>query len=63
MMARFFGEEINGLHWLEDYLLDPDMLHIFSKLEEAQREVDDEEDILYDKKALVDVDSNWGDTS
>jgi hypothetical protein len=65
MMALFFGEEINGLHWLEDYLLDRDMLNIFAKLEAIEHEPDDEEDILYDKKALVDVDSDpgWADIS
>jgi hypothetical protein len=65
MVARFFGEEIDGLHWLEDYLLDRDMLNVFARLETAEFEPDDEEDALYDKKALVDVDSTggWADIS
>jgi hypothetical protein len=65
MVARFFGEEIDGLHWLEDYLLDREMLNIFAKLDGAEHEPDDEEDILYDKKALVDVegDPGWSDIS
>src|SRR5271156_6802213 len=50
MMARFFGEEIDGLHWLEDYLLDREMLNIFARLEGTNFEPEDEEEILYDKK-------------
>jgi len=65
MVARFFGEEIDLLHWLEDYLIDRDMLNIFARLEAAEHEPDDEEDILYDKKALVNIDSDagWSDIS
>jgi hypothetical protein len=65
MVARFFGEEIDSLHWLEDYLLDLDLLNMFARLETAVHEPDDEEDVLYDKKALVDVDSagGWSDIS
>jgi hypothetical protein len=65
MMARFFGEEIDGLHWLEDYLLDRDMLNTFANLEEAVPGLDDEEDVLYDRKALINIDSDagWADAS
>ncbi|MEJ0048787.1 MAG: hypothetical protein WDN04_23800 [Rhodospirillales bacterium] len=65
MVARFFGEEIDGLHWLEDYLVDRDMLNIFARLEDAETGADDDEEVVYDRKALVNIESDagWSDVS
>jgi hypothetical protein len=67
MVARFFGEEIDLLHWLEDYLRDRETLNMFARLDDpsAAHEAEGEEEVLYDKKALVDVDNDaaWSDIS
>ena len=66
MVARFFGEEIDLLQWLEDYLRDRETLNMFARLDEnSAHDPDGEEEILYDKKALVDVDGDagWSDIS
>jgi hypothetical protein len=67
MVARFFGEEIDLLHWLEDYLVDRETLNMFARLDDpnSAHEPEGEEEILYDKKALVDIDgeAGWSDIS
>ncbi len=54
ILARFFGEELHALLWLEDYMQDGEMLRVLSNLEEKMPgEEDEHEDDMYDKKALV----------
>jgi hypothetical protein len=63
MVARFFGEEIDALQWVEDYLADRDMLNMMARLEELPFGEEEEEEEVYDRKAVVttESDSGWAD--
>ena len=64
VLARFFGEELDALLWVEDYLQDRDLLNVLANLEEKMpgEDEDDHDAEMYDKKALV-SDGSYGDAS
>jgi hypothetical protein len=59
-LARFFASEIDGLDWLQDYLMDASVL-ICEQDRGPSFEVEPEPEEEYEKKALTttDTDSGW----